>query len=135
MASISTIRAGIATNLATIAGLRTSAWIPDQINPPIAVVKPDSISYDTAFGRGLDTMEFSVLCIVGRVDERSAQATLDAYCTTTGTASIKAAIESDATLGSAISDLRVTAMRNYTSLNVGDVTYLAAEFAVTVYAQ
>ncbi len=135
MASISTIRAGIATNLATIAGLRTSAWIPDQINPPIAVVKPDSISYDTAFGRGLDTMEFSVLCIVGRVDERSAQATLDAYCATTGTASIKAAIESDATLGSAISDLRVTAMRNYTSLNVGDVTYLAAEFAVTVYAQ
>lgn len=135
MASISTIRAGIATNLATIAGLRTSAWIPDQINPPIAVVKPDSISYDTAFGRGLDTMEFSVLCIVGRVDERSAQATLDAYCATTGTASIKAAIESDATLGSAISDLRVTEMRNYTSLNVGDVTYLAAEFAVTVYAQ
>jgi hypothetical protein len=135
MASISTIRAGIATNLATIAGLRTSAWIPDQINPPIAVVKPDTISYDTAFGRGLDTMEFSVLCIVGRVDERSAQATLDAYCATTGTASIKAAIESDATLGSAISDLRVTAMRNYTSLNVGDVTYLAAEFAVTVYAQ
>lgn len=135
MASISTIRAGIATNLATIAGLRTSAWIPDQINPPIAVVKPDNISYDTAFGRGLDTMEFSVLCIVGRVDERSAQATLDAYCATTGTASIKAAIESDATLGSAISDLRVTAMRNYTSLNVGDVTYLAAEFAVTVYAQ
>lgn len=135
MASISTIRSGIATNLATISGLRTSAWIPDQINPPIAVVKPDSISYDTAFGRGLDTMEFSVLCIVGRVDERSAQATLDAYCATTGTASIKAAIESDATLGSAISDLRVTAMRNYTSLNVGDVTYLAAEFAVTVYAQ
>ena len=135
MASISSIRAGIATNLASIAGLRTSAWIPDQINPPIAVVKPDTISYDTAFGRGLDTMEFSVLCIVGRVDERSAQATLDAYCATTGTASIKAAIESDATLGSAISDLRVTAMRNYTSLNVGDVTYLAAEFAVTVYAQ
>ena len=135
MASISTIRAGIATNLATIAGLRTSAWIPDQINPPIAVVKPDTISYDTAFGRGLDTMEFSVLCIVGRVDERSAQATLDAYCATSGTASIKAAIESDPTLGSAVSDLRVTEMRNYTSLPVGDVTYLAAEFAVQVFAQ
>lgn len=134
MASIGTIRAGIATNLGTIAGLRTSAWVPDQINPPIAVVKPESISYDTAFGRGLDTMEFSVLCIVGRVEERTAQATLDAYCATTGTASIKAAIESNPTLGSAISDLRVTEMRNYTSLSVGDVTYLAAEFVVQVFA-
>lgn len=134
MASIATIRAGIATNLGTIAGLRTSAWVPDQINPPIAVVKPESISYDTAFGRGLDTMEFSVLCIVGRVEERTAQATLDAYCATTGTASIKAAIESNPTLGSAISDLRVTEMRNYTSLSVGDVTYLAAEFVVQVFA-
>lgn len=134
MASIGTIRAGIATNLGTIAGLRTSAWVPDQINPPIAVVKPESISYDTAFGRGLDTLEFSVLCIVGRVEERTAQATLDAYCATTGTASIKAAIESNPTLGSAISDLRVTEMRNYTSLSVGDVTYLAAEFVVQVFA-
>jgi len=134
MASIGTIRAGIATNLGTITGLRTSAWVPDQINPPVAVVKPESISYDTAFGRGLDTMEFSVLCIVGRVEERTAQATLDAYCATTGTASIKAAIESEPTLGSAISDLRVTEMRNYTSLSVGDVTYLAAEFVVQVFA-
>ena len=134
MASISTIRQGIATNLGTIPGLRTSAWVPDQINPPIAVVKPESISYDTAFGRGLDTMEFSVLCIVGRADERSAQATLDAYCATNGSASIKAAIESDPTLGSAISDLRVTEMRNYTSLPVGEVTFLAAEFVVQVYA-
>lgn len=135
MASISSIRNGIATNLATISGLRTSAWIPDQINPPIAVVKPDTISFDTAFGRGLDTMEFSVLVIVGRVDERSAQSRLDAYCETTGASSIKAAIESDRDLGGACSDLRVSEMRNYTSLNVGDVTYLVAEFAVQVFAQ
>lgn len=134
MAAIGTIRAGIATNLGTISGLRTSAWVPDVINPPIAIVKPESISYDTSFARGLDTLEFSVLCIVGRVDERTAQATLDAYCATTGTASIKAAIESDPTLGSAISDLRVTEMRNYTSLQAGDVTYLAAEFVVQVFA-
>jgi hypothetical protein len=135
MASISAIRSGIATNLATISGLRTSAWIPDQINPPIAVVKPDTVSFDTAFARGLDTFQFSVLTIVGRVDERSAQARLDAYCDTSGSSSIKAAIESDRTLGSAVSDVRVTEMRNYTALNVGDVTYLAAEFAVEVIAQ
>lgn len=135
MASISDIRNGIATNLGTISGLRTSAWIPDQINPPIAIVKPDSISFDRAMQRGMDLMQFSVLAIVGRVDERSAQARLDAYCATTGASSIKAAIESDQTLGSAAFDVRVTEMRNYTSLPVGDVTYLAAEFAVEVIAQ
>jgi len=135
MADIAAIRSGIATNLATISGLRTSAWIPDVINPPIAVVKPESISFDTAYGRGLDTLEFTVLAIVGRVDERSAQSKLDAYCATTGASSIKRAIESDRDLNGAISDLRVTEMRNYTSLVIGDVTYLAAEFVVQVYAQ
>ena len=135
MADVATIRSGLATNLATISGLRTSAWVPDQINPPIAVIKPETINYDTAFKRGLDTYEFSVLVIVGRVDERSAQSRLDAYCASSGASSIKTAIESDRDLSGAISDLRVTEMRNYTSLPVGDVTYLAAEFVVQVFAQ
>jgi hypothetical protein len=135
MADVATIRTGLATNLATISGLRTSAWVPDQINPPIAVIKPETINYDTAFKRGLDTYEFSVLVIVGRVDERSAQSRLDAYCASSGATSIKTAIESDRDLNGAISDLRVTEMRNYTSLPVGDVTYLAAEFVVQVFAQ
>jgi hypothetical protein len=135
MADVAMIRSGLATNLATISGLRTSAWVPDQINPPIAVIKPETINYDTAFARGLDTYEFSVLVIVGRVDERSAQSRLDAYCASSGATSIKTAIESDRDLNGAISDLRVTEMRNYTSLPVGDVTYLAAEFVVQVFAQ
>ena len=135
MANIANIRNGIATNLGTITGLRTSAWVPDNINPPIAIVRPESVAYDTAFQRGLDQLEFVVLTIVGRVDERTAQSRLDAYCDTTGTSSIKRAIESDRTLGGAVSDLRVTEMRNYTSITIGDVTYLAAEFVVQVYAQ
>ena len=71
MADISTLRTAIATNLATITGLRTAATVPDQINPPIAVVMPTSIEYDLAFARnGGDEYEFSVMVIVGRVDER-----------------------------------------------------------------
>ena len=135
MASIVTIRSGIATNLATISGLRTSAFLPDLVNPPIAVVRPDTISFDSAFARGLDTLEFVVLVIVGRVDERTSQARLDAYCDTSGDTSIKRAIESNRTLTGAVSDLRVTEMRNYTSLAIGDVSYLAAEFVVQVIAQ
>lgn len=135
MASIATIRTGIATNLATISGLRTSAFVPDLVNPPIAVVRPETVTYDTAFARGLDTLEFAVLVIVGRVDERTSQGRLDAFCDTSGASSIKRAIESNRTLTGAVSDLRVTEMRNYTSLTIGDVTYLAAEFVVQVFAQ
>jgi hypothetical protein len=135
MASITDLRNGIANNLATIAGLRTSATIPDQINPPIAVVVPQSITYDTAFARtGGDQHEFIVTVIVGRVDERSAQNRLDAYCSGTGTGSIKTAIESDKTLGGKAFTCRCTDLRNYTQISLADSTYLAAEFVVQVYA-
>jgi hypothetical protein len=135
MADVSAIRTGIATNLATITGLRTSATVPDQISPPIAVVMPASITYDLAFARsGGDEHEFSVMVIVGRVDERMAQNKLDAFCSGTGSQSIKAAIESNRTLSGQAFDCRVTSLRNYNQVTVGDVTYLAAEFAVQVIA-
>ena len=135
MASVSELRAGIAANLATVAGLRTSATVPDAINPPIAVVMPASITYDTAFARsGGDEYEFVVTVIVGRVDERSAQNKLDDYCSGSGASSIKAAIEVDKTLGGKAFSLRVTSLRNYTQITVGDITYLSAEFVVQVFS-
>ena len=135
MASLSELRAGIAANLATIAGLRTSATIPDQVTPPMAVVMPQQITYDTAFARaGGDEYEFTVTVIVGRVDERTAQNRLDAYCSGSGASSIKAAIESDKTLGGKAFDCRVTSLRNYNQIIVGDTTYLSAEFVVQVYS-
>jgi len=135
MADLSLLRAGLSTNLATINGLRATATIPDNPTPPQAVVIPQSISYDTSFGRGtFNTFEFVVTLLVGRVDARSSQNALDAYCASTGSASIKQAIESERTLGSAASDCRVTGLRGISPLTIGDVTYLTADFAVTVYA-
>lgn len=134
MASVSSIRTGLATRLGTISGLRTSAFMPDNPNPPIAVVMPSSVSYDDTFKRGMQTYVFNVLVIVGRVDERTAQSNLDAYVSSTGTSSIKRAIEGDKTLGGVVFDTRVSEMRNYGQLPVGEVTYLTAEFTVLCYA-
>jgi hypothetical protein len=134
MASVSSIRTGLATRLGTITGLRTSAFMPDNPNPPIAVVMPSSVSYDDTFKRGMQTYVFNVLVIVGRVDERTAQSNLDAYVSSTGTSSIKLAIEGDKTLGGVVFDTRVSEMRNYGQLPVGEVTYLTAEFTVLCYA-
>ena len=134
MASVSSIRNGLATRLGTITGLRTSAFMPDNPNPPIAVVMPSSVSYDDTFKRGMQTYVFNVLVIVGRVDERTAQSNLDAYVSSTGSSSIKLAIEGDKTLGGVVFDTRVSEMRNYGQLPVGEVTYLTAEFTVLCYA-
>jgi hypothetical protein len=134
MALISELRIGLANNLATIAGLRTAATVPDNPNPPIAIILPQGVEYDNTFGRGMNTYTFAVTVIVGRVSERSGQNALDAYVSSTGSSSIKLAIESDKTLNGKAFDLRVTDSRNYGELTVGEVTYLSAEFTVLCYA-
>jgi hypothetical protein len=134
MASITALRTKLAENLSTIAGLRTSGEMPDNPNPPIAIVRPGSIQYDQSFARGLTRYQFIIVVIVGRVAEKTAQRQLDSYCSTTGASSIKLAVESDKTLDGNCYDLRVTEMRNYTPIQLNEGTYLAAEFAVDVFA-
>lgn len=134
MASITDIRTALATQLGTIRGLRVEASVPDAPKPPTAIVIPQGITFDLAMRRGLDEFDFSVLLIVGRMSERSAQASLDAFCNPSGSSSIKACVVSDPTLGGAVQSARVTNMRNYGSLTIGDTDYLSAEFAVQVYA-
>ena len=134
MALISDLRNGLATNLATISGLRTAATMPDNPNPPIAIVIPSTISFDDTFQRGMQTYTFNVLVVVGRADERTAQNKLDAYCASTGSSSIKLAVERDKTLGGKAFDVRLTEMRNYGQIVIGEIGYLSAEFTVLCYA-
>ena len=134
MASIAELRTGIATNLATISGLRTGSTIPDNVNPPFAIIAPASVDYHKAFHNGLSTYNFTVTLVVGRVSERTAQNALDAYCSPSGSSSIRGAIESNRTLSGIAFDCVVTGMRNYGSISLGDNTYLAAEFDLVVQA-
>jgi hypothetical protein len=131
--SISLIRQGLATNLATIPGLRTAAEVPDLPNPPIAIVALNSVTYDRAYANGMTSYSFTITVIVGRAAEREAQRTLDTYIST-GNRSIKFAVESDKTLGGNAYDCRVVSMDSVGSLNISDTTYLAADFTVTVIA-
>jgi hypothetical protein len=131
--SISLIRQGLATNLATIPGLRAVAEVPDLPNPPIAIVALNSVTYDRAYANGMTSYLFTVTVIVGRVAEREAQRRLDSYIST-GSSSVKYAIESDKTLGGNAYDCRVVSMDSVGSLTISDNTYLAADFSVTVIA-
>lgn len=134
MASVSELRDGLKANLATITGLRTADTVPDNPSPPIAIVLPQSVSYDDTFQRGMNTYTFSVLVIVNRVSERTAQNSLDAYISGTGNSSIKRAVESDKTLNGKAFDVRVSELRNYGDITIGEINYLSAEFVVLCYA-
>lgn len=131
--SIQLIRQGIANNLATISGLRTSVDVPDQINVPLAIVQLDNISYDQAYGSGLTQYNFTVTVFVGRASDRLAQSRLDTYSFTTS--GVKSAIESDKTLGGSAFDVRVVEMSNIGAVSLGEVSYLSADFTVNVFAE
>lgn len=131
-ATLTGIRTGLATRLATITGLRTHATLPDQVNPPCALVQPDGIDFDATMGRGLDKYRLTVRLLVARASERAAQGALDAYLAPTGAGSVKAAIEGDITLGGIVDATRVTRATGYGVYEVGGVPYLGCDFAIEV---
>lgn len=131
--SIQQIRQGVANNIATIPGLRTSVDIPENPSPPIAVIALESVDYDQAFAGGLTEYNFVVTVLASRASERAAQSRLDAYVST-GSSSVKKAIESDKSLNGQAFDVRVTRMTNIGTVSLGEISYLAADFAVTVFA-
>ena len=130
--SISEIRKGLGANLATIRGLRVAETIPDNPSPPIAVIALGNVTYDGAFAGGLVEYNFVVSVVVGRVSERAAQRRLDQYIST-GAGGVKAAVESDKSLGGYAYDVRVSEMSNIGSIMINDITYLACDLLLTVY--
>ena len=132
--TVSQIKAGLASNLSTVSGLRAYAYQPDNVNTPFAWPLLDSIQYNGAMGGGLITHKFTVSVVVGRSAERTAQTLLDGYLSYKGATSIRQAIESDRTLGGVVQDLIVESADNISTLEANDATYLAIDFVVTVYA-
>tara|TARA_R110002020_G_scaffold298258_3_gene514130 strand:+ start:177 stop:584 length:408 start_codon:yes stop_codon:yes gene_type:complete len=135
MASLTSIRNGIATNLGNISSLFVYGYVPDSIEPPTAVVGVvESVEYDTSMARGADTYEIPVLLYVSRVDAQDSQETLDTYLASTGANSIKAQVESDQTLGGSAMSCRVVEASNYGVYTINDIEYLGVEFEVSVVA-
>ena len=113
MTDITALRQALATNLATISGLRTDSEVPDSPNPPVAIVELERIDYDGALQQGLTTLEFKIIVIVSRQSDRVSQRLLNDYASQNGSRSIKIAVESDRSLN--------------------NTEYAAIEFSVVVY--
>ena len=134
MAELSTIRAAMGTALSEVQNLRVRELIPALVVPPMAVVQPQDIEYDLNANRGVNRYTFTVTVFVVKADDRSAQLRVDPFVSTSGTQSVKAALEADRTLGGQVDTLRVTNVSNYSSQDANDVLFLAVDFEVEVYA-
>jgi hypothetical protein len=132
-ATVSQVATGLANNLATISGLRTSAFQPEQLNPPFAFPTLNRIEYHKAFGGGDVVMDWTVNVIVGRYVDRNAFATLDGFLSYSGATSVRAAIEADKTLGGVCQTLVLPSGANITSLSSADAEFLQIQFQVTVH--
>ncbi len=123
------VRVALAAAVQSIDGMRSSAFIPTKIVPPMAVVSVGSGTYDDDTGGGM-TLSLGLLVLVSRSDDRSAQARLDDYISPTGDRSIKAAVESDLTLDGTVDSVAVVGWGDPAEFEVGGTSYVGVEFDV-----
>lgn len=132
-ATVTQVATGLATNLATITGLRTSAYQPEQLNTPLAFPTLNTVTFHKAMGGGDVTMDWTITLLVGRYTDRTAFATLDGYLSYSGATSVRAAIESDKTLGGVCQTLVVSSAADISSVNAADAEFLQIQFTVQVH--
>lgn len=133
-ATVSQVSEGIRVRLATITGLRTFSYQPEQLNPPTAFPVLDSVEYHGAMGGGNVRMRFTVIVIVGRYLDRVAHSNLDGYLSYSGATSLRAAIEGDRTLGGVAQTLVMESGLSVSSLSVAEAEFLQVSFNLLVHA-
>ena len=139
--SIADIRAGLVANLAeSFDGYPISGYEMSDVKPPcfeVGFQLDRGIEFNAAMARGIDVYNLIVRGIVNASPDIRAQEILDEWCAPSGATSVRAALEADRTLGGVAQNLVVTDMSNYRAFAVPskpNVTYLAAEWSVQVYA-
>lgn len=115
MADISAIRTELKTRLATLVGTAGDAYAYWQVEPRtpsfmISAIGPTD--YDSTFGRGSDNITITITATTSSGLDEAAQRQIDDWCDTSGSTSVKAALETErpaaVTLGGLVSACRVT---------------------------
>lgn len=134
MASVSAIRDGLQVAIDTIDGLRVYDTVPDDVQPPAAVVVPSGGTFGATMARGSDDMVFEVRVAVSAAVSRTGQDTLDALMAGSGPRSIKAAVEADASLDGVCHFAHVAGWDDYGEVTIAGVVYFGVTFSVEVTA-
>ena len=136
MASLTSLRQAIGTNIGNnLSNISVYSYVPHRFDPPLAVVSVlENLEYDFSMARGSDKFIIPVRLFVSNIDGQDSQETLDAFLNSSGSSSMKVAIESDKTLGGISSTLRVVEARDYGAFELNNVELLGVEFLVEVIA-
>ena len=132
--TLAAIRAGLTTNVTGhISGVNMNGYLIGPINPPCVEIDFPSDSFVFNFTSGSKSHELDLIVrgIVDANDPASGQALLDTWLD--GSGGMKAAIESDKTLGGAVDDLLVTQATGHRRLASAEQTnavFLCAEWTV-----
>ena len=132
--NLSDIRKGLAGQLASVRGLRVSEMVPEQINPPAAIITRATVDYSLNAAGGLTEWDMQVQLVAGRMADQQSQRQIDAWLSWDGAQSVRAALEADRTLGGNCQTSRVTGADALVSIQVGDSDYVGVTLSVTVWA-
>lgn len=139
MADLSDIREGLRANLAArFPDAQVSGYLLSSPTAPAFEIElgDDGVDYHEAMQNGVSAWTFTVRYFVAANLDVAAQKQLDRRAATSGDESVKAAIESDRTLGGAAFDLLVDSMSPFQAIAArdGSGTYLGATWTVRVMA-
>jgi hypothetical protein len=135
--TVAQVRQALADACATVSGLRSAPYMPDQINPPVAVVTPGDFDPRLTLGETKSQRQFVVSVYTGRTAETAAQKLLDSYCELSGATSVIAAIQGSAGLNGATGGTyadyaEVTNVSALKVSTIGLTEYLLVDFEIEV---
>jgi hypothetical protein len=129
-----TVRQAIAAYLTSSIGLRATANRFGAVNPPMAVVAPQTgsvIRYAVTMDGETDYTLRAVI-LVSEGDSASGQDILDQYLSPVGALSVHAAVQKDPTLGGQVSYCAVIEATGYGLMNWNGVDFLACSLILNV---
>lgn len=121
-------------------GLECFGYTPDSIPEPCFYAGEAEIEPNNTYGAGSDVARITFRVLVGSNEDEFAQGLLDLYLSRTGSASIRAVLESDAARGApgqlalngAADDLVVERITGYRMYEHSDKRYYGAEITIRV---
>lgn len=134
MADDATIRTGLKTRLDTITGLSVYKFVPGQINAPAAIIQRRRTNFDATMADGADDWEYVVTMLCSWADPNLAQTKMSGYLARTGSTSVKAAIETDETLGGAVDFAHVREALEEEIRQYNEISYLSVDFIIAITA-
>jgi hypothetical protein len=140
VADVAAIRSALASRLSTLVGTggQSSGYMLDNPTPPtLHVVGISETEYDVTFGRGSDVLTMVVQGLAGTTSDRASQEKLDEWLDTSGSTSVKAALETErpapVTLGGIVSSCRVVGTTGHRIYRMSSGTDLfGAEWTIEI---